>query len=629
MKATLAALTCLALVSCAVAVRRKNLRSQPGGNLSDVSDVSEVSDDSAAPTVAAAVESADESSVQSVDSSAPSACGEGRENYFPLDPTMRYSASGLVKWQAMFPLEALRQGLASKQAQNWLIGSKWNLTVTADNYRTTPARFGFAGNRSKGFLELTVPGGAAAQRISVADFVLTAPERSRFEYLDDEPITGHDVVLTNICLSPVLCDSWTGSCPAGFVRKANTSFGQDEDSCCTQPMCSDDDYCTPATQWEKAMDYDSRHGGSALACCKPKMCTEAACETDGKEWRLKSGTGWQGETKEECCEPQMCMEFDCDNSTRWKKPYPITGEYHLRQGGTHERCCEPKKCDTFVCEHSKVWKDKPGKSKEIGSTFPECCDPAYCHEYDVCDGTTSKDLPTVTENGTLRRGHEEETCCEKLWCKDHVCTHESLELNLAGLDRRRGSTDDVCCKPKICSDWTCSSQTKLVHRARIEKGVEVEGWNDDTCCTPILCKSHHCSPVTQYKLLENESLDGSTNEECCEPIYCETYTCTGDINGTGESTQWYKRVDTNLKLKGSTDEECCLPKYCSDYTTSHPTMYKRKSGDGLLGSTDAECYDAKYCQDYACKDPSKKLKPCDWGLKGSTDEECCTDKGEE
>jgi len=121
-----------------------------------------------------------------------------------------------------------------------------------------------------------------------------------------------------------------------------------------------------------------------------------------------------------------------------------------------------------------------------------------------------------------------------------------------------------------------------------------------------------------------ESTQGSTNEECCEPIYCEAYTCSGDSDGDGESTKYYKMKDTNhFKYQGSTDEECCVPKPCSTYTTDFPTKFKRKADADLLGSTDAECYEPRWCKDHCCEDKSKVRKPDADAIQGSTDAECC------
>jgi len=218
-----------------------------------------------------------------------------------------------------------------------------------------------------------------------------------------------------------------------------------------------------------------------------------------------------------------------------------------------------------------------------------------------------------------------------LYCKDYECEDKKVK-KIQDLDgKRRGNSDPLCCEPRACSEWQCSSSTKFVHRADIgDNNLVLTGFSDEECCDPIMCKdmaASVCKPATAFKAHNAsvmEDLKGSTTGECCEPILCKDYTCSGDDDGDGDSTKWYKKVDTNHhKWQGSTDEECCVPKRCNQYNTQFPDRYKRKADLTLLGSSDEECYDTRWCSTHCCPEETMTKKPNAETIAGSTDEVCC------
>mmetsp|Transcript_101126 Transcript_101126/g.241036 ORF Transcript_101126/g.241036 Transcript_101126/m.241036 type:complete len:587 (-) Transcript_101126:45-1805(-) len=539
-------------------------------------------------------------------------------NKFPLDPTAKYGVLGKAKFSPVFPVEDLQAGLAS--IGSWEIGKGWNLTLTANSDRKLTTKFGFAGG-SGGFMEFSVPGGMQNDIITVTGVVKSSGKETIFEFRGDEVVTDNDVTLTDICLTPSTCQSYTEGCGPGFKLLADLSKeGSSPDECCEAMMCAKEDPCKPESAWRKAADFETRSGGTKQACCEPLFCSADVCNST--KWKPLLGSGRPGSTPAECCEARMCMEFDCEKSSEYVR-MAITKEYQTLQGSTFDECCEIKKCKHFECTTSQVWKDKEDKQTMNGNSFLECCEPAYCEDFDCPTSTKYRPLNSTSEGGERRRGNSPATCCEELKCQDHNCsagwglktTHHTL----------LGSTDAECCEQKNCGDYKCSSDTKWVHKATVLEKVDHRGDSDEECCEPIFCENYHCLPVSQYRKKVNVSgLQGSSIEECCEPIYCEAFNCTGDFDGDGDSSAWYKKKDTNNhKYIGSTDEECCVPKFCSQYTTQFPSKYTRKSGNHVLGSTDFECYDPRWCKDYQCQNSSKVLKPCELNLLGSSDEECC------
>ncbi|CAJ1443330.1 unnamed protein product, partial [Effrenium voratum] len=276
-------------------------------------------------------------------------------------------------------------------------------------------------------------------------------------------------------------------------------------------------------------------------------------------------------------------------------------------------CLRPKLCgEEDFCTDG--WKPKVSDTVLPGNSRVECCEVILCSEapeVDSCSGTIWTPKPNFTElqgafgqlrvlwakNGTGLRGSTPEECCEPAYCRHFACPSETqytlMVYNADGrgagpLGRRAGSSDDECCELKPCQDYTCSALATACHIGKRVKAIYCE-------------HSMDCERVDGSSLAARE--EGSTKEQCCHANLCvgvprrfasgeDSYTCSSDVDGDGDGTQWYKKVDTNAhQYLGQTDEECCFPKYCSQYVTKLPlSKWKRNNTKGLQGSTDGECY---------------------------------------
>ncbi|CAJ1447040.1 unnamed protein product [Effrenium voratum] len=512
---------------------------------------------------------------------------------------------------------------ALEASKLWVVGRTWELSVTANSLRKKPVTFAFTGG-GHGFLTLTVPGGVVDEVLNATDTVKSLANESGFEYRgEDSVITDNDVVLSNLCLRPHMCSSFKECLPSSEWKLVDDPKkpGNSREECCVQLMCKDEQPCD-STKHAKSTEWETLPGSTVERCCTPVTCTEAVCNSS--QWKPKLGSGFLGSTPSECCEPRLCSEYTCEETTT--RGRRIGMEYEKLQGFSDEECCEDKSCKTFNCSTSPFWRDKADKDSLPGSTFLECCESQYCEDFTCAPKTQWLNLSVVLESGDKRRGASSELCCEKLLCQAHTCNSSKLEKKPGA--GRLGSTDDECCQPRLCQDYSCSSPTKWVHKADVSsQKISQPGWSDEECCDKVMCSAFSCSPATQWKPLNasyRETAGGSTNEECCEPLFCEAYTCSGDADGDGQSTIYYKKVDTNhYKHRGSTDDECCMPKLCNQYTTQFPTKFKRKANRDLLGSTDAECYEPVWCKGYCCEDRSMVRKPDFEEIQGSTDAECC------
>mmetsp|Transcript_44121 Transcript_44121/g.79335 ORF Transcript_44121/g.79335 Transcript_44121/m.79335 type:complete len:592 (-) Transcript_44121:80-1855(-) len=535
-----------------------------------------------------------------------------------------HSAIGKATKNPILDITALQAVL--KASAFWKIGKIWELKLTASSSRseTSPspdAMFAFPGGPN-GFLHFTVPRGVVDMKINTTSVVNSVAEDTSLEYFSPQADTSDDVVLTNLCLRPKTCEGFTGCVPVTEWKSGSSDTpGWSRGECCVQRMCKDqEDACMPANEWDKVPNFDLQTGSTHDRCCLPKKCPTDVCAKDSK-WRPKPGTGHRGTSKEECCEPIFCAEFNCPISTAWGKAHADASA----QGSTKEECCFQMQCADFNCSVSEIWTDKKDKADLPGRTFPECCDHLYCEDFECKIPYSPK--KAILPDGTKLRGASSKHCCEELYCKDYNCSSEKLK-KLENSDAIVGHHDEECCDAKLCEVWTCSSTTKWVPKPTIDdSGKSLEGFSDEECCEPVMCESFDCSPASSWKVLGNATLlkllQGSTVEECCEPIYCKDYNCSGDHDGDGESTTWYKKVDTNHhRYLGSTDEECCVARRCNQFNTQFPDKFKRKVDKNILGSTDAECYDSRLCIDYCCKAP-KKLKPNSQKIEGNSDEACC------
>mmetsp|Transcript_63978 Transcript_63978/g.140256 ORF Transcript_63978/g.140256 Transcript_63978/m.140256 type:complete len:574 (-) Transcript_63978:18-1739(-) len=521
---------------------------------------------------------------------------------------------GKAQFSDVIDADKLRAALEASQF--WIVGKSWELSMTANSMRQDPVTYAFTGG-GHGFLTLTVPGGVVDEVLYATDTVKSLANESGFEYRGkDAVVTDHDVILTNLCLRPKTCGSFKECLPISDFKPVEDpeTPGNTREDCCIPLMCKDTQPCN-STKYVKSKDWETLPGSTEERCCTPQPCTEEVCKGG---WKPKLGSGLLGSTPAECCEPRLCTEYLCsETTTRGRR---IGLQYD-------EECCEDKSCKSFNCTSSPYWSDKEKKGELRGSTFLECCETLYCEDFTCSPTTQWSNLSALLPNGEKRRGFASELCCEKLTCEAFNCSSPKLKKKPG--EERLGSTDEECCEPRLCEQYTCSSATKWVHKADVDtKKHSQAGWSDEECCDKVMCSAYSCSPATMWKPLNasyRETAAGSTNEECCEPRFCADYTCSGDADGDGESSKYYKKVDTNhFKNKGSTDEECCVARSCSQYTTEFPSKFKRKEDKDLLGSTDAECYDPVWCKDYCCKDRSKVRKSDADRIQGSSDEECCT-----
>jgi len=557
------------------------------------------------------------SSVTSEDREAPACPG----NVLPDDVAAGpYKTLGKAQFADIIDPAKLRAALEG--SEDWAVGKTWQLSVTANSMRKKAATFAFAGG-GHGFLSVTVPGGAVDAVVSSTDTVKSLASETDFEYRgEDAVVTDDDVLLTNVCLRPITCESFKECKPSSdwkLVADAATKPGNSREECCVQLMCKDEESCD-STQYKKSDSWETLVGSTVDRCCTPIQCNMTKL-CAGSQWKPREGSGLLGSTAKDCCEPRMCSEYTCEENTKKGRK----GAYDTLQGSSDGECCEEKSCKSFDCSVSPSWMDKKDKDSQMGSTFIECCDEKYCKDFTCEPASQWKAMNTTLAGGSQRPGYTNERCCEPLSCKDYNCSKPNMKLRSGD---RLGSSDSECCETRLCEEYTCSSATKWVHKADVgSQGLSQPGYSDEECCDKVMCSAYSCSPATKWAPMNKtarESTQGSTNEECCEPIYCEAYTCSGDSDGDGESTKYYKMRDTNhFKYQGSTDEECCVPKPCSTYTTDFPTKFKRKADADLLGSTDAECYEPLWCKDHCCEDKSKVRKPDADAIQGSTDAECC------
>ena len=56
------------------------------------------------------------------------------------------------------------------------------------------------------------------------------------------------------------------------------------------------------------------------ACCKPRLCKDYRCVTQG--FGIVSAEKL-GSTEDECCQLKKCEEYSCSSATRWEKTLAI------------------------------------------------------------------------------------------------------------------------------------------------------------------------------------------------------------------------------------------------------------------------------------------------------------------
>eukprot|EP00931_Biecheleriopsis_adriatica_P054989 TRINITY_DN32421_c0_g1_i2.p1 TRINITY_DN32421_c0_g1~~TRINITY_DN32421_c0_g1_i2.p1 ORF type:complete len:594 (-),score=120.15 TRINITY_DN32421_c0_g1_i2:76-1857(-) len=559
-------------------------------------------------------------------------CPDGRQNFYPTDMPTSYTINdqkATATLDSVWDTDKLRKGMEG--VQEWAIGEYWMLKMKVSSDSREDREFAFAGGSQGNFLKFTVPAGATDKVVYVEGMVQANSSDLEFEYVSKKLWTWGRVTMTDICLAPQYCDTYT--CPGHLVHKGAAAQGQSERSCCEQAYCKQLDVkCTPATMYTEHVNYSTKAGKDALSCCSPIYCPADLCVNDTK-WTPKPDSGILGSTPSECCEKRYCAKYECTSKLVKKLPHRHDNG-SLRQGSTDAECCEGIFCSAYDCVDA--WgiqrQHLPNGATTLGLDFATCCDPGPGTP-GRCDNNVTLQCENNTKwggfadggNGSKTVGHSVEACCMKKLCSDHKCSSEKHQL-LVNAKLRQGSTDEECCEFRYCKDYTCSDSTKWVPRADQYAVTNLDriGWSDEECCEKKLCLPETCSPRTQWKAKDGAAtIQGGSREECCDPVFCGDFICDTDVNGTGRGTAWYKKMDTNLyKYQGQTNEECCHPIFCSQYTTKQATRWKRKSDLSLQGSTDAECYDPVFCSDHCC--PKDMVTVDDANTtQGSTDEECC------
>eukprot|EP00931_Biecheleriopsis_adriatica_P068523 TRINITY_DN4246_c0_g1_i2.p1 TRINITY_DN4246_c0_g1~~TRINITY_DN4246_c0_g1_i2.p1 ORF type:complete len:809 (+),score=168.47 TRINITY_DN4246_c0_g1_i2:79-2505(+) len=541
-------------------------------------------------------------------------------------PGVEGSVLGKAKYNGVIDTSVLQTALEA--SQHWKIHEAWELSFTANSLRRGITKLAFSGGGSDGFFEVTIEAGAIDKKVNMTALVKTRARETQWNYVGpDARVTDQEVKITNICLRPKQCWSAVDQCKPTDQWKPIDDLstpGSTRSQCCVNVLCKDADVCKPASKYGQIAGYDTEIGSTTDRCCVKHPCTAGLCNTT--KLKPRTGSGLLGSTEDECCEPRYCEEYTCEETTTHTRYKGSNGTALL--GSTDAECCMGKYCSTFSCDNAGL-QDKDGKDNLKGSTFTECCTLRYCEEFNCTAGWVSKS--TTKANGERRAGFTNDICCERFYCSDYNCSSDKLK-KLVGEESRLGHSDEDCCEPKQCKEWTCSDSTKWVHKPDVDiTGLALLGYSQDECCDKIMCYTFDCNPASKWQAIQNQTLlaiaQGSTFQECCEPIYCGTHKCPGDDDGDGDSTTWYKKVDTNhAKHQGSTDTECCVAKRCNQYTTKFSTKYKRKADKTLLGSTDEECYDPKLCSDHCCEGTHQKLKPHAEKILGSTDAECCLPK---
>eukprot|EP00439_Symbiodinium_sp_Y106_P084096 s46_g24.t3 len=485
---------------------------------------------------------------------------------FPLDADGDYHATGLSRGEDLLnakDLAAFQEGL--KTTPDWAVPVAWHLSVTVNSSIKEPIKFGFAG--SGGFLMVTVPAEAAGVEVEATGRVAAGASDASFQYRDG-PKAGR-VIFTNFCLRPRRCEE-KDFCGQGWEPKPPKTVGNSRLECCDAIACKDAkevDGCS-STAWKQKANFDELKGYTKDQCCQPLLCDAKIC---GPGFKAKNATGLQGSTTDECCEPAYCHEMKCPSSTQytllehdadgpfkgsssfllvmdhaqtfqlpetglWEESQPCVAKQDLpRRTGQHIPRVPPG-CDKNLCVTRML----------IGSTDEECCELKLCKDY-TCSDATKWSMKPLMEDGSPRKGFDDETCCEEIFCENSI-----------DCERADGGSPTAA--------------------ARL----------------PAMCQPGKWRSKTPEALV---GLQGSTTHQCCEANHCADYTCSTDSQGTGHGTKWYKKADTNdYRYQGSTDAECCWPKYCESYETQLPlTKWKRKASLGLLGSTDAECFEKRLC----------------------------------
>ncbi|CAL1157033.1 unnamed protein product [Cladocopium goreaui] len=542
-------------------------------------------------------------------------------NQFPLDVDASYHAAGLAKGEDLFNKEDLSQfQVKLGQVQEWAAASPWHLRVTVNSSLSSEVKFGFPG--TGGFLMISVPPNAKGELV-VTDRVGAAQEPT-FQYREGPARLDGDVVFTKFCLRPKLCGE-EDFCQDGWKAKSGDALpGNSRMECCDQIQCAESDKvdgCS-GTTWTKKPNFTELQGHTKEQCCQPLLCTADVCK--GSDVKVKNGTGILGSTAEECCEPAYCRDVECPSMTEYTRLIH-NDDGTARRGSTAKDCCKEAKCADLDCGASprSAWKNSSRQG--LGSTYPECCDKSYCADFTcqpstkwvsrnlsslrggnteaccqplTCKRYTCKDPSLVLKQAAGLLGSTDEECCELKSCKDYTCSDATKWTKrpvLVDGVLRKGVDDATCCEDIFCMH-SIDCEGVDGSKWRTKKPLELQNLQGSTakqCCDANLCEAYTCSTDVD-----------------------------GDGDGT---KWYKKVDTNAHKYQGQSDEECCFPKYCSLYTTKLPSSkWKRNSTVGLLGSTDGECYVERRCVDEVnCHALGIAVNVTDEDRLGSTKDECC------
>jgi len=553
-------------------------------------------------------------------------------NVFP-DPTSIVKLQGFKQFTDVISADQLGK-LQANLPSEWIIGTKWRLTFTAEVSSKDDVELRFGG----GAFAIKIPGikkGAYKQIFSVEDAVATTKNETRWEYTSKQICDR--VVLSQICLQPVLCETF--QCPERITKhKGDLAVGSTLHECCEPPRCE-----TFACPEGMVTNPETETGTTESECCMVPLCPQDICNVTG--WSPKPGSGLSGSNLTACCQRIPCPLWTCSNSTTMKNKgadffgqsdedccadnfgctadickdpaLKLKSDWNATYGSTQDLCCEPRLCVDYSCPNVTYFKPK-GKEGLVGWSEQECCDAILCDSSPVCD---TDDKTYVKKNFTGLLGNSLEQCCDRLSCRDYTCSN-STTLKSKGTDFF-GNTDEQCCEQMFCTGNECISKP-LTHKLK-DGYAKIVGSTLDQCCDQQLCKDFDCGDASLWEpknSTDENPLIGTTVGQCCKPVLCSAYNC---------SEGWARNRSARL---GNTDEQCCTLSICEDFSCTPATKWIQKpthiSVDGVdqprIGYRYEDCCTPIFCTYADVCSPGTKLANLDDSseYQGSTQEECCT-----
>jgi len=233
------------------------------------------------------------SSVTSEDREAPACPG----NVLPDDVAAGpYKTLGKAQFADIIDPAKLRAALEG--SEDWAVGKTWQLSVTANSMRKKAATFAFAGG-GHGFLSVTVPGGAVDAVVSSTDTVKSLASETDFEYRgEDAVVTDDDVLLTNVCLRPITCESFKECKPSSdwkLVLAASGSLGRDQASWDPPPRTAASLACAVSTPAKRTRRRAARE--PMTRCKDPQMVSAVRRRAANPSTVPSAPRGWTRKTR--------------------------------------------------------------------------------------------------------------------------------------------------------------------------------------------------------------------------------------------------------------------------------------------------------------------------------------------